>query len=107
MMDGMIAAIRKGSTRRIRTPPDHGYSAKYASSFYGPFREPQAPVWRPTTYQMAPTLPAGQAMREIALDVNKRRYIMVKPAPLSGYRPDGSEQFPGVPAAYNVSENTA
>ena len=110
MMDGMIAAIRKGfDDAGFERLPIMSYSAKYASSFYGPFREAaeSAPQFGDRrTYQMAPDSSAGQAMREIALDVNEGAdIIMVKPAlPYLDIVRMASEQFPGVPlAAYNVS----
>ena len=85
------------------------YAAKYASSFYGPFREaaestPQFGDRR--TYQMDPAAAAGQAMREVELDLAEGAdMIMVKPALayLDIIRLI-HDRFPGVPlAAYNVS----
>jgi len=108
MMDGRVKAIRdlldKEGYSHI---PIMAYSAKYASAFYGPFREaaespPQFGDRK--TYQMDPAN-ADEALREVALDLEEGAdIVMVKPA-LSYldviYRV--KEQF-GVPvAAYNVS----
>lgn len=85
MMDGQVGAIRDALDRagffRI---PIMAYSAKYASSFYGPFRD--AAGSRPAfgdrrTYQMDPAGGCGQALRAIALDVAQGAdIVMVKPA---------------------------
>ena len=85
-----------------------GYSAKYASAFYGPFRDaadspPQ--FGDRSTYQMDPAN-QREAMREIALDVSEGAdMIMVKPAMayLDIIR-QARDTFPDLPlAAYNVS----
>ena len=85
------------------------YAAKYASAFYGPFREAaeSAPQFGDRRgYQMDPAAAAGQAMREIELDLAEGAdMVMVKPALayLDIIR-QAHERFPGVPlAAYNVS----
>lgn len=110
MMDGMIAAIRQGfDDNGFERLPIMSYSAKYASAFYGPFRDaaestPQFGDRR--SYQMAPDSAPGQAMREIALDVEEGAdIIMVKPAlPYLDIIRMAKDQFPGLPlAAYNVS----
>ena len=110
MMDGMIAAIRKGFDENgFERLPIMSYSAKYASAFYGPFREAaeSAPKYGDRrSYQMAPDSAPGQAMREIALDVEEGAdIIMVKPAlPYLDVVRMAKDQFPGLPlAAYNVS----
>lgn len=110
MMDGMIAAIRKGfDDAGFERLPIMSYSAKYASAFYGPFREAaeSAPQFGDRrSYQMAPDSDPGQAMREIALDVEEGAdIVMVKPAlPYLDVIRMAKDQFPGVPlAAYNVS----
>ena len=110
MMDGMVGAIR----RRLDGAgyghlPIMSYAAKYASSFYGPFREaaestPQFGDRR--GYQMDPAAAAGQALREVAQDLAEGAdMIMVKPAlAYLDILRDVRERFPGVPlAAYNVS----
>lgn len=110
MMDGMIGAIRKALDSAGREHlPIMSYAAKYASAFYGPFREaaestPQFGDRR--TYQMDPAAAAGQAIREVELDLAEGAdIVMVKPALayLDIIR-DVRQSFPGVPvAAYNVS----
>lgn len=84
MMDGMVAAIRKGLDEAgYRQIPILSYAAKYASAFYGPFREaaestPQFGDRR--SYQMDPAN-AGEALREVELDLAEGAdFIMVKPA---------------------------
>ena len=84
MMDGRVAAIRKAldAAGHIGTPI-LSYAAKYASVFYGPFREAaeSAPQFGDRrSYQMDPAN-AREAMREIALDLEEGAdMIMVKPA---------------------------
>jgi porphobilinogen synthase len=84
MMDGRVQAIRQGldTAGHINTPI-LSYAAKYASAFYGPFREAagSAPQFGDRrSYQMDPAN-AREAMREIALDLEEGAdMIMVKPA---------------------------
>jgi porphobilinogen synthase len=84
MLDGMVGAIRKGLDEAGFTHlPIMSYAAKYASAFYGPFRDaaesPPAFGDR-TTYQMDPGN-ADEALREVALDLEEGAdIIMVKPA---------------------------
>jgi porphobilinogen synthase len=85
MMDGMVGAIRRGLDAAGHTQlPILSYAAKYASAFYGPFREaaestPQFGDRR--TYQMDPAAAPDQALREVALDLEEGAdLIMVKPA---------------------------
>src|SRR5437588_3506709 len=108
MMDGRIAAIRRALDERSMS--DVGimaYSAKFASGFYGPFREAaeSAPKFGDRrTYQMDPAN-GREAMREIALDVAEGAdIIMVKPALsyLDLIRA-ARENFDAPVAAYNVS----
>ena len=84
MMDGRVGAIREALDEANYTEaPIMAYSAKYASSFYGPFREaaestPQFGDRR--SYQMDPAN-GTEAMREIALDIDEGAdIVMVKPA---------------------------
>ncbi len=84
MMDGRVAAIREGLDESgFPETPIMAYSAKYASAFYGPFREaadstPQFGDRR--SYQMDPAN-VMEAMREVALDVDEGAdIVMVKPA---------------------------
>ena len=110
MMDGMIQAMRTGLDREgFSHLPMMSYAAKYASSFYGPFREAagSAPQFGDRrSYQMDPAAAAGQAMREVQLDLDEGAdMIMVKPALayLDIVRMV-RDRFEGVPiAAYNVS----
>lgn len=110
MMDGMVGAIRRGlDDAGYSHLPIMSYAAKYASAFYGPFRDaaesaPRAGDRR--TYQMDPASAAGQALREVELDLAEGAdLVMVKPALayldiISAVR----RRFTGVPlAAYNVS----
>jgi porphobilinogen synthase len=110
MMDGMVAAIRGALDAASQTHvPIMSYAAKYASAFYGPFRDaaestPQFGDRR--SYQMDPACSPGQAIREVALDLAEGAdLIMVKPAlAYLDILRTISDQFPGVPlAAYNVS----
>ncbi len=110
MMDGMIGAIRRGlDGAGFMHVPIMSYAAKYASAFYGPFRDaaesaPQSGNRR--GYQMDAAAASGQALREVELDLAEGvDIVMVKPALayLDVIR-DVRERFPGVPlAAYNVS----
>ena len=110
MMDGMVGAIRSAlDDAGFPHLPIMSYAAKYASAFYGPFRDaaqstPQFGDRR--TYQMDPAADPGQALREIAQDMAEGAdLIMVKPAMayLDILR-SARDAFPGVPlAAYNVS----
>jgi porphobilinogen synthase len=84
MMDGRVGRIRRElDARGFTTTPILAYSAKYASGFYGPFREAadSAPKFGDRkSYQMDPAN-QREAMREIALDIEEGAdIIMVKPA---------------------------
>jgi len=110
MMDGMIAAIRGGLDAGGFTHlPIMSYAAKFASAFYGPFREAaeSAPQFGDRrTYQMDPAVAVGQALREVELDLAEGAdLVMVKPAlAYLDVIHAVAERFPGVPlAAYNVS----
>ncbi len=109
MLDGMVAAIRAGlDAAGFAHLPILSYSTKYASGFYGPFRETAqgAPKFGDRrTHQMDPAN-AREALRETALDVaGGADMLMVKPALayLDIIR-QTREQFPELPlVAYNVS----
>jgi len=108
MMDGRVGAIRRALDEAGRTEtPIVAYSAKYASAFYGPFREAaeSAPQFGDRRgYQMDPAN-ADEALREVALDLEEGAdMVMVKPAlPYLDVIRRVKERF-GVPvAAYNVS----
>lgn len=84
MMDGRIAAIRQAlDDNGYKNVPIMSYSAKYASAFYGPFRDAagSAPAFGDRRgYQMDPHN-RREAMKECALDVEEGADIlMVKPA---------------------------
>lgn len=84
MMDGRVGRIRAElDARNFTATPILAYSAKYASGFYGPFREAadSAPKFGDRkSYQMDPAN-QREAMREIALDIEEGAdIIMVKPA---------------------------
>jgi len=84
MMDGRVRAIRaRLDTEGLTSTPIVSYAAKYASSFYGPFREAaeSAPAFGDRrTYQMDPAN-AREALREVLLDVEEGAdLVMVKPA---------------------------
>ncbi|MBE0537947.1 MAG: porphobilinogen synthase [Phycisphaerae bacterium] len=84
MMDGRIGVIRQAlEAEGFEDKAIMSYAAKYASAFYGPFRDvaDSAPTFGDRrTYQMDPAN-SDEAMREIALDVEEGAdIIMVKPA---------------------------
>jgi porphobilinogen synthase len=108
MMDGRVGAIRNAFDEEgFEDTPIMAYSAKFASAFYGPFREAaeSAPQFGDRrSYQMDP--PNGdEAMREIALDLEEGAdIVMVKPALAYLdliYR--AKHEFNVPIAAYNVS----
>ena len=108
MMDGRVGAIRRAlDEASLPDTPIVSYAAKYASAFYGPFREAaeSAPqVGDRRGYQMDPAN-AEEALREVALDLEEGAdMVMVKPAlPYLDVIRSVKDNF-GVPvAAYNVS----
>ncbi len=110
MIDGMVGAIRDAlDTAGFDHLPIMSYSAKYASAFYGPFRDAaqSAPQFGDRrSYQMDPAASAQQALREVELDLAEGAdIVMVKPAlPYLDILCQVRQRFPGVPlAAYNVS----
>ena len=109
MMDGMVGAIRRTlDDNDFSHIPIMSYAVKYASGFYGPFRDAAegAPKFGDrTTHQMDPAN-AREALREAALDVEEGAdFLMVKPAlPYLDVIRRVREAFPELPlAAYNVS----
>jgi porphobilinogen synthase len=108
MMDGRVGAIRKALDAKGYTQvPIMAYAAKYASSFYGPFRDAveSAPQFGDRrSYQMDPPN-VREALREVRLDIEEGAdIVMVKPAlPYLDviYRVRQSTDLPL--AAYNVS----
>ncbi|HXZ87066.1 MAG TPA: porphobilinogen synthase [Candidatus Binataceae bacterium] len=108
MMDGRVGAIRTAFDEEgFSQIPIMAYSAKFASAFYGPFREAaeSAPQFGDRrSYQMDP--PNGdEAMREIALDLEEGAdIVMVKPAlPYLDLIYRAKHEFNVPVAAYNVS----
>jgi porphobilinogen synthase len=109
MIDGMVAAIRAGlDSAGFEHLPILSYSTKYASGFYGPFREAAQGAPRfgdRKTHQIDPAN-AREALRETALDVAEGAdMLMVKPAlPYLDIIRQVRDHFPELPlAAYNVS----
>jgi porphobilinogen synthase len=108
MMDGRVAAIRDAlDGNGFENVAILAYSAKYASAFYGPFREAadSAPQFGDRRgYQMDPPN-AREAMREIALDLDEGAdMIMVKPAlAYLDVIQRARDTFDVPVAAYNVS----
>jgi porphobilinogen synthase len=108
MMDGRVGGIREALDEAgCGDTPIMAYSAKYASAFYGPFREaadstPQFGDRR--SYQMDPAN-AAEAMREIALDLDEGAdVVMVKPAlPYLDVIARAKADFAVPIAAYSVS----
>lgn len=108
MMDGRVGAIRTAlDSNGFSHIPIMSYAAKYASQFYGPFREAadSAPQFGDRrSYQMDPAN-AEEALREIALDIEEGAdIVMVKPALAYLdviYR--AKQKFDYPLAAYNVS----
>jgi porphobilinogen synthase len=103
MMDGRVAAIRA----ELPETPIVAYSAKYASSFYGPFREAagSAPAFGDRRgYQMDPAN-VREALRECELDLAEGAdVLMVKPAlPYLDVIRAVRDRFDAPLAAYNVS----
>ncbi|MCX7701310.1 MAG: porphobilinogen synthase [Gemmataceae bacterium] len=84
MMDGMVRAIRRGlDDAGFSHIPIMSYAAKYASAFYGPFRdaaESPPQFGDRSSYQMDPAN-QDEAIREVALDLDEGAdLVMVKPA---------------------------
>ena len=108
MMDGRVAAIRRAlDAGGFPNVPIMSYAAKYASVFYGPFREAaeSAPQFGDRRgYQMDPAN-QREAMREIALDVEEGAdIILVKPAmPYLDIIQRARQEFNLPIAAYQVS----
>lgn len=108
MMDGRVAAIRKIlDGNNFEHIPIMSYAAKYASAFYGPFRDaaestPQFGDRR--SYQMDPAN-SNEALREVKLDIEEGAdIVMVKPAlPYLDIIRRIKDEFKYPVAAYNVS----
>lgn len=109
MMDGMVKALRAGlDAHDFAHVPIMSYAVKYASSFYGPFRDAAdgAPRFGDRkTHQMDPAN-AREALREAASDVAEGTdFLMVKPGlPYLDVIRRVRDRFPDLPlVAYNVS----
>src|SRR5580704_6836185 len=109
MMDGRVAAIRTAlDAGGFSNTPILSYAAKFASVFYGPFREAadSAPQFGDRrSYQMDPAN-AREAMKEIALDLEEGAdMIMIKPAmPYLDLIRQARDRFADIPiSAYQVS----
>jgi porphobilinogen synthase len=108
MMDGRVGAIREAlDDRSFETTPILAYSAKYASAFYGPFREAadSTPAFGDRRgYQMDPAN-VREALREAELDIEEGAdAIMIKPAlPYLDVIRAARESFDVPIGAYNVS----
>lgn len=108
MMDGRVGAIRHALDENgFQKVPILSYAAKYASAFYGPFREAadSAPQFGDRrSYQMDPAN-GDEALREVALDLQEGAdIVMVKPAlAYLDVIQRVKERFEVPVAAYNVS----
>jgi porphobilinogen synthase len=108
MMDGRVAAIRKAlDDTGFENTPILSYAAKFASAFYGPFREAadSAPQFGDRRSYQMDGANVREALREIALDVEEGAdMIMVKPAmPYLDVIRAARERFDLPLAAYQVS----
>lgn len=108
MMDGRIGSIRRALDREgFQNIPIMAYSAKYASCFYGPFREAAQSMPQfgdRKSYQMDPAN-SIEALREVRLDIQEGAdIVMVKPAlPYLDVIYRIKKEFHYPVAAYNVS----
>ena len=108
MMDGRVAAIRKAlDENNFINTPIMAYSAKYASAYYGPFREAaeSAPKFGDRKSYQMDTANVKMAMRELQDDIDEGAdIIMVKPAlAYLDVIKEASQRFDYTIAAYNVS----
>jgi porphobilinogen synthase len=108
MMDGRVAAIRKALDQAgLINTPILSYAAKFASGFYGPFREAadSAPAFGDRRSYQMDGANVREAMREIELDIEEGAdMIMVKPAmPYLDVIAAARERFDLPLAAYQVS----
>jgi porphobilinogen synthase len=108
MMDGRVAAIRKAlDAANLINTPILSYAAKFASGFYGPFREAadSAPQFGDRRSYQMDGANLREAMREIELDIEEGAdMIMVKPAmPYLDVIAAARERFDLPLAAYQVS----
>jgi porphobilinogen synthase len=108
MMDGRVGAIRRAlDAKGFADVAIMSYAAKYASAFYGPFRDAAAstPAFGDRrTHQMEPAN-VEEALREVALDIDEGAdIVMVKPAlPYLDVVRRVKDEFGHPTAAYHVS----
>jgi porphobilinogen synthase len=108
MMDGRVAAIRKAlDDAGYLNAPILSYAAKFASAFYGPFREAadSAPQFGDRRSYQMDGANAREAMREIELDIAEGAdIVMIKPAlPYLDVIAEARRRFDVPLAAYQVS----
>jgi len=108
MMDGRVGAIRKGlDAAGFSNTPILAYAAKFASAFYGPFREAadSAPQFGDRRSYQMDGANLREAMREISLDIKEGAdMVMVKPAmPYLDVISEARRRFDLPIAAYQVS----
>lgn len=109
MMDGRVAAIRKRLDRhKLQNVSIMSYSAKFASSFYGPFRQASknAPEFGDRQAYQLPVGSRALALRAVRRDIEQGAdFVMVKPAdPYLDIVRDIRETHPDIPiAVYQVS----
>ena len=108
MMDGQVSAIRSAlDDEGYRDTPIMGYSAKYASAFYGPFRvaAESAPQFGDRRGYQMDGANVRQALREIETDIEEGAdIVMVKPAlAYLDVLAEARRRFTTPMAAYNVS----
>jgi len=108
MMDGRVGAIRKVlDENNFSETPIMAYSAKFASAFYGPFREAaeSAPQFGDRKSYQMDSGNSDEAIKEIALDIQEGAdIVMVKPAlPYLDLIRRAKDNFNIPLAAYNVS----
>lgn len=108
MMDGRVAAIRKAlDENNFINTPIMAYSAKYASAYYGPFRDAadSAPKFGDRKSYQMDVANVKMAMRELQDDIDEGAdIIMVKPAlAYLDVIKEASQRFDHTIAAYNVS----
>ncbi len=108
MMDGQVGAIRQGlDGAGLEDTVIVAYAAKYASAFFGPFREAAESTMRSgdrASHQMDPAN-RTEALREVAMDLDEGAdVVMIKPAlPYLDVIADCAASFDAPVAAYHVS----
>jgi porphobilinogen synthase len=108
MMDGRVRAIRAElDNDGFSDTPIMSYAAKFASAFYGPFREvaESAPAFGDRRSYQMDAANGNEALREVALDIQEGAdMVMVKPAlPYLDVVAEIRREFDVPVAAYNVS----